>query len=60
VTLRQGDKAVRLDPFGAEGDTHGVRTRIWANFRTLIGISSQTAGPTCEFLANPVNFRFHA
>ena len=26
--------------------------------KILIGIFSQTAGPTCKFWANPVNFRF--
>jgi hypothetical protein len=37
---------------------HLARPRIWANFSPLLGISSQTAGPTCEFWANPVHFRF--
>jgi hypothetical protein len=32
--------------------------RLWANFRPLIGISSQTAGSICGFWANPVNLRF--
>jgi hypothetical protein len=32
--------------------THG----IWVNSKALIGIFSQTAGSTCEFWANPVNF----
>jgi hypothetical protein len=31
---------------------------LQANFRPLIGIFSQTAGPASEFWANPVNFRF--
>jgi hypothetical protein len=30
--------------------------QFWANFRPLIGILSQTAGPTCEFWAGPVSF----
>jgi hypothetical protein len=31
--------------------------KLWANFKTLVGISSQTSGPTCDLWANPVNFR---
>ena len=32
--------------------------RNWANFKTLLGIFSQTDGPACEFWANPANFSF--
>jgi hypothetical protein len=33
--------------------------KLWANFKTLIGIFSQNSGPTYEFSwANPANFRF--
>ena len=31
---------------------------MWAIFRALIGIFSQTAGSTCEVWVNPVNFTF--
>jgi hypothetical protein len=31
-------------------------TQIWVNSKALMGISSQTAGSTCEFWVNPVNF----
>jgi hypothetical protein len=32
--------------------------RVWVNSKALIGIFSQTAGSTCEFWVNPVNFTF--
>jgi hypothetical protein len=38
----------------------GLTQNIWAKFRHLIEISSQNTGPTCEFWANPVNFRLLA
>ena len=43
-----------------KGNQHRVGPKTWANFKPLIGISIQTAGPTCEFWANPVNFRLLA
>jgi hypothetical protein len=30
----------------------------WVNSKALVGIFSQTAGSTCEFLVSPVNFTF--
>ena len=31
---------------------------VWASFKTLVGIFSQTAGPACESRTNPVTFAF--
>jgi hypothetical protein len=31
-----------------EGKIHRAGQKNWANFSPLIGISSQTSGPTCE------------
>ena len=31
---------------------------VWASFKTLVGVFSQTAGPACELLAIPLTFRF--
>ena len=39
-------------------EIHRVDPRIWVNSEALIGIFSQTAGSTCEFWVNPVNFTF--
>ena len=35
-------------------------SRIWVNSKAPIGIFSQTAGSTCEFWVNPVNFTFES
>jgi hypothetical protein len=32
--------------------------RVWVSSTALVGIFSQTAGSTCKFWVNPVNFTF--
>ena len=41
-----------------QGDNSQGWPKLWANFNTLIGVSSHTAGPTLKFWAGPANFRF--
>ena len=42
------------------GKMRRVGPKNWADSRPLIGISTQNAGPTCEFWANLVSFRVAA
>jgi hypothetical protein len=42
----------------AEPEIHRVDPEFGSTLKALIGISSQTAGSTCEFWVNPVNFTF--
>jgi hypothetical protein len=43
-----------------EPEIHRVDPESGSTLRLFIGISSQTAGSTCEFWVNPVNFTFWA
>jgi hypothetical protein len=50
-----GRPAASAEP---EGKNHRVRPNSGPTLRLEIGNSVQSAGPTCDFWANPVNFRF--
>ena len=53
----RGRREVRAE--GVEGELRilGEGDKLGPNFKNLIGTLSQPAGPTCEFEANPGNFR---
>jgi hypothetical protein len=55
-SARRGPQSCLLEPRRQTKIVQGW-PKLWANFRALIGIFSQTVGPSLAFWANLYNFR---